>query len=435
MFSQLKSVLFVIFVGGVSYFAYQDYQQGLIQNKKQEYEDYLFPELDFKKIKIFKISNIKTAIVAKKNNQRWSQVAPVKDVIDETLLEKFSSKIFGMIVEPLEDITLDKSNLEKYGLREPILNIQFVTEDNQLHIVRVGKNSFDGRFYLTKDNGQLYLGEAVWKKLSDFYADDFRLKNIYKNNQPITELEISSPLSRITLVKKANWELKEHPELQVDPIFVDEMISKLQSTRLKVIISDDPKDLKEMKLEPAAGSISVKHRDNTTAQILFSKQYGTNVFSYLKSRGLIVSLAYNFYDEWALTPFDFTDRRSMFNFDRTAVYQLNLTDNKKQLKAFRKANTWENQSGDFKLNIRTLESLANSIQNLRILSRVNLKKLDYTSRIEILNKQSKSVLVLKSALIKGKLYVHSSLAPEQLFTIDKKHIKLFDINTYQKKKL
>ena len=218
-----------------------DYYRSQNQKEKEEKQSVLFPDLELKELKAFKVfskeSKVKSFFITKKGEE-WFVIEPVKDLASFAEVSRWLDTISKQKVQKINTET--SINWEDYGLGSLSAKVELQKDSGEkLTFLVSHKNSFDGRSFLKKDN-QLFITDNISFEVNDKNFEDFRSKKILPLNPHVTQVEIQGGKESLTLIREqAQWSLKNKssdvPDL--DQEVLEEFWTNLSQLKAKAIIA------------------------------------------------------------------------------------------------------------------------------------------------------------------------------------------------------
>lgn len=231
-------------------------------------------------------------VLQRQDADQWNMTAPVNAKADtqqvRTALQRLQdTKVQTFIVE-------EASNLQAYGLQDPLLRITLAVGTERLqHTLLVGQESPDHKGVYAKrgtTSQVVLLPKDFWKGLPTTAAG-WRDKTLLQyDREHITRLELTAPQSTIHITRSGvrQYTLEQPMQAQGDSDTILSLLWDLKELKAKDIVADAPEALGVYGLEVPRLRITVQEeRPNQTAvqqTILFGTEADTGVYVMLPDR-------------------------------------------------------------------------------------------------------------------------------------------------------
>lgn len=213
----------------------------------------------------------------------WEMLQPLKTRADANVLDSVCRNLSDL---EKKDTLKEIANLAPYGLKEPLITVNFVTKDNKSYTIRLGKLApMDlGVYLMIEGNKEVYVVQRFIAESVNRPVSDFRYKQIFDTNiYDVTTLRFIYPdLSAVPmgsgqagatleLQKKADdWFItKPVAEEKADANKTKDMLSTLSTLSIFTFVADYETDLKRYGLDkPKMKLVVVDPKDPAKSETL-----------------------------------------------------------------------------------------------------------------------------------------------------------------------
>ena len=270
--------LFLLCIAGLlSAFAVFEYRRSQEKKELEKQTALIFKNgmpKDITKLSLTKQDG--SSLILEKKEQRWKLIQPVNDLADSSAVEGLLEDLFE---ESAEALLEDNVKWSDYDLDPPFASFSLHSTDRQWAVGVSGEPSFDGKFYIKKDQ-KLFIGSSRWSRLSRTWTDAYRSKALYSQKGSFSKLSYKKSNENYEWTRKEGkwqWSLEEPLSQKAVEDLIDllkgNMISYFSSEKKRPLLkpdleikifkdaSEDPWVLKLKKINEKKAQAVVSDRD------------------------------------------------------------------------------------------------------------------------------------------------------------------------------
>ncbi|HID95370.1 MAG TPA: DUF4340 domain-containing protein [Candidatus Latescibacteria bacterium] len=244
-------VLAVIFAALGTYVYLYEVKGGAKRERAKELAKKVFPfEEDEVKGLSLRYSG-RTVVCSKEQEGEWKITSPVETDGDKTAIER--------IVTDLRNLKFDRvvvdsaAQLSEFGLSDPEVEVSLELEEGATDTLLLGDKSPTGSYVFAKRSSQpevftlsAWTLDSMRKTLYDLR--DKRVLAFEKDE--VKKLELSQKGKKIVCTKSdSKWQMEVPIRVKADKGEVEGMLNKLNNSRVKEFVSEEPKDLSKYGLD------------------------------------------------------------------------------------------------------------------------------------------------------------------------------------------
>ena len=203
--SSLRIRLFFLCIAGLlAAFAIFEHQRSKEKQEAQKQEALIFKKgIRAGLIKLSLVKQDGSQFILEKINQTWKLIQPVNDLASSSAVEGMLDELFNEEAQVLSEENVKWSD---YDLDPPFSTLILYSADKQWDIKISGESSFDGKFYIKKDQ-KLLLASSKWSRLSRPWTDTYRSRTLYSQKKNISQLYYKKQNENYKLIRKdGKWQ-------------------------------------------------------------------------------------------------------------------------------------------------------------------------------------------------------------------------------------
>lgn len=273
----------VLLIGGYLYVKNRPQENNNTTDLVEEKQEQILKLEKDKIIKMVLISKNGEVVIDKKDD-KWT-VSGTTAKLDQDKIEDIASSFSTMFAE--QTIEENPKDLEKYGLKDPVVTAKAVLQGGEEKVVYLGNKTPLGNTYylMVKDVNKVY---AVWMNHGENFSstvDDLKSKQLANEVDItlVTDLKLVPSEGRtieITTNKQAdagqefginiyNMVKPYSTPRSIDTEKFEEVIKLIPEIQIKDIVEDDAKDLSKYGLSKPKLEFYVKDKNNKTLHLFF----------------------------------------------------------------------------------------------------------------------------------------------------------------------
>ncbi len=263
----------------------------------------------------------------------WKMTAPLATGADPAAVTGVTSALTSVEISRVIDDT--GANADQYGLSAPRLQIAFTTNDNAAHRLLVGQVTPTGASLYAKrdDEPKIFLIPQYQESTFNKSTFDLRDKSLVSvERDKITGLELTADGRTVVDLSKSGdmqWRLKRPVDARADFGTVESVISKLQTTEMKSVVSDKDAtaaELRQYGLEHPSLAATLQTGGSAVTVQIGAKADDTSMYARNTARPGIFTVENALADELRKDPEDYR-RRDLFEFRAYNATRVELTRN------------------------------------------------------------------------------------------------------------
>lgn len=329
--------------------------------------DKVFPTLDQSKVQRVIVTNSHGRFELANEKGDWKLKAPLADDANQAAV----TSLLGSLTSLKSERTLDAKDIKlaDYGLEQPGLHVQAVTEDGIAFQLTLGAEMPLGssRAALTSADKVLlvnkYIASDLEKDLSGWRSD--QLVRIYSNDVAAVNLTYSGV--RVALAHTGTtWSLTEPVADLADRERADGLINDLGAARIKEFV-DQPQSLGALGLEPRRFDITLLRRGENAPPILLEfgdeREVGGSRLVACKRADRVFWVEASAVSKLTAQPTEWRARK-LVQLDTWSADSLELEAGPAKVALERKEGQWH--AGPTEVEFSTVSSRLNILANLQV---------------------------------------------------------------------
>ena len=353
-----------------------------VTKKVDEFRDHKLTELVTTKADKVTLKSPAGEIELEKKDRHWELSKPLKARGNDQKIGDIVSQIANAKVE---SFVADSSNLGSFGLQEPRATVTIRQEEKeQPAVLRIGQP-------LEKDKSKIYVKldsrdsvlvvQKSLETLADTKPNDLRDRHLARVEPDIVDrMTIESPgKEKVVLARKGeSWVRKDgDKDVTVNATAARRLLTELQSQQVTDFVSDLSTELPKYGLDQPSVKVTLSsYASENTAEtkagekpivsVLFGKTEGGNVYAKLDDEPFVVSVSKSILDFAMNDPLQWQEL-AIYKYTADDIASVEVTrEGQPTLSVERnKDKKWTLAKGDGKLNAINVQSLVNTLSNLR----------------------------------------------------------------------
>ncbi len=238
-------LFFLCIAGLLAAFAVFEHRKSKEKKEVQRQETLIFKnEIRRSIVKLSLIKQDGSQFILEKKNLGWQLIQPVNDLASSSAVEGLIDDLFNEEAQVLSEEDLKWSD---YDLDPPFSTLSLYSANEQWNIGISGEPSFDGKFYIKKDQ-KLLLASARWSSLSRPWTDTYRSKALYSKKGSVSKLYYKKPNESYELIQKEGkwqWSLK----ISLSQRAVEDLIDLLKGDMISAFLNKTKVPFSKVDLE------------------------------------------------------------------------------------------------------------------------------------------------------------------------------------------
>src|SRR5438128_7781844 len=369
-----------------------------IDKKPEEFRDKKLTDLTTAQVRRIALRTPAGEMELEKKGEHWDILKPLRARADDGKVGDLISQITAARIQQF--VADDRGDLRPYGLAEPRGSITLYDQEQKKdQKVELGDTI---KVFGREDKGQtLQIGSVPEKEKDQIYVRFAPRGSVYTLPKKIEEILNTKPadlrdyhlvridtniLDRITIDapgkgktvlarKDGNWTVATRNNAPADSTAVRRLIDTLQNERVTKFVQDVASSLPKYGLDKpqlqltfssfaSENTAETKAGEQPFAAIAFGKQEGDNVYARLSDEPFVVAVRRNLLDQISPDPLQWQEL-SIFKFRPEQIHRLSVTTDRELSLERDQTNQWHWLKGSDQINQANLQSLLNTLSNLR----------------------------------------------------------------------
>jgi hypothetical protein len=302
-------------------------------------------------------------IVLAKNNGKWQIDAPKPLAADQTTVSTMLTTLSSLNSERLVE---DKaSNMNQYGLAEPVFETDLTLKDNKTQKLLLGDNSPTGNaVYAKLDNDpRVFIVNTYEKNSIDKSLNDLRDKRLLTVNQDkISKVELMAKKQDIEFGRnKDEWQIVKPKPMRADGTQVEDLIRNLTDAKMDLSGSDDPKKMTAA-FASATPVATARVTDESGTQQLQVRKNKDDYYAKSSIVDGVYKVTSGVAQGMDKSLDDFRNKK-LFDFGFSDPNKVEIHDGSKNYFLTRSGEDWWNGSGQ-KLDVGAAQALVDKVRDL-----------------------------------------------------------------------
>jgi hypothetical protein len=369
-----------------------------IDKKAEEFRDKKLTDLTTAQVRRIALKTPGGEMELEKKGDHWDVVKPLRARADD---EKVGDLIAQITTARIQQFVADDhGDLRPYGLAEPRGSITlFSQEAKKDQKVEIADSS---KLFGQEDKGQmLQIGSVPEKEKDQVYVRFAPRGAVYTLPKKVEELLSAKPadlrdyhlvrvdtnvLDRITIDvpgkgktvlarKDGNWTIANRNNAPADPGAVRRLIETMQNERVAKFVEDVASNLPKYGLDKprlqltfssfaSENTAETKAGEEPFATLAFGKEDGDSVYARLTDEPFVVAVRRDLMEQIWTDPLQWQEL-PVLKFKPDQIHRVNITTDKNVELERGENNQWHGLKGTGQIDETTVQSLLNTLSNLR----------------------------------------------------------------------
>ena len=369
-----------------------------IDKKPEEFRDRKLTDLTTAQVRRIALKTPAGEMELEKKGEHWDILKPLRARADHGKVGDLISQITAARIQQF--VADDRGDLRPYGLAEPRGSITLYDQEQKKdQKVELGDSI---KVFGREDKGQtLQIGSVPEKEKDQIYVRFAPRGSVYTLPKKIEEILNTKPadlrdyhlvridtniLDRITIDapgkgktvlarKDGNWIVATRNNAPADSTAVRRLIDTLQNERVTRFVEDIASSLPKYGLDKpqlqltfssfaSENTAETKAGEQPFAAIAFGKGEGDNVYARLTDEPFVVAVRRGLLDQISPDPLQWQEL-AIFKFKPEQIHRLSVTTDRELSLERDQTNQWHWLKGSDQINQANLQSLLNTLSNLR----------------------------------------------------------------------
>jgi len=368
-----------------------------IDKKPEEFRDRKLTDVTTAQVRRIALRTPAGEMELEKKGEHWDILKPLRARADDGKVGDLISQITAARIQQF--VADDRGDLRPYGLAEPRGSITLYDQEQKKdQKVELGDSI---KVFGREDKGQtLQIGSVPEKEKDQIYVRFAPRGSVYTLPKKIEEILNTKPadlrdyhlvridtniLDRITIDapgkgktvlarKDGNWTVATRNNAPADSTAVRRLIDTLQNERVTRFVEDIASSLPKYGLDKpqlqltfssfaSENTAETKAGEQPFAAIAFGKE-GDNVYARLTDEPFVVAVRRGLLDQISPDPLQWQEL-AIFKFKPEQIHRLSVTTDRELSLERDQTNQWHWLKGSDQINQANLQSLLNTLSNLR----------------------------------------------------------------------
>lgn len=271
------------------------------------------------------------ATTARKDAGAWKLTEPSAAPADEAEISGITNLLSTAdVVRVVEE---NPASLNDYGLSNPRIAVSFKAEgEKDYRHLYIGDKTPTGQdlFARRNDEKKVFLVSSFQETALNKSAFDLRDKTVLKvDREKVDSLDLATGTQALTIAKDGGeWKLTKPVQVRADFGSVEGLIGKLQTTRMKSIVANDPTpaDLKKYGFDKPQATVNLNAGSAKATLLIGGKADDTALYARDASKPMVVTVESSLLDDLKKGPDDYR-RKDLFEFRAYNATHVEITRN------------------------------------------------------------------------------------------------------------
>ncbi len=351
-----------------------------ISKKPEDFRDKKLTELTAMQVSRVVSKTPAGEMELQKNGEHWSIVKPLRARADDQKVGDFLAQITTAQIQQF--VAEDRGDLHPYGLAEPRGSITLFTKDDQqgqtVQIGGIPEKNKDQVYVRFSARGSVYTLPKKTEELLNTRPNDLRDRHLVRFDPNVLDrLTIDAPGKGKTVLarKGENWTIASRKDQPANTAEVQRLIDTLQSQQVAQFVADVASDLPKYGLDKpqlqltlssfaSENTAETKAGERPFATISFGRIEGDNVYARIGDEPFIVAVPKSLLDQIFVDPLQWQEL-AIFKFKPEQVHRLSVVTDREYSITRGANNAWTWVKGNGPINSGNVQSLLNTLTNLR----------------------------------------------------------------------
>jgi hypothetical protein len=280
-------------------------------------------------IKITQASGEATTV--KKDGNAWKLTEPVAAAADESEVSGITNAVSSAEITRVVDE--NPASLNDYGLSNPKVELAFkAAGDKDYRRLFIGEKTPTGGdvFARRNDEKKVFLMPAFQESSLDKSTFDLRDKSILKvDREKIDSVDLNAGTQSLTIAKDGGeWKIRKPLEARADFGTVEGLIGRLQTARMKSLVTENPSaaDLKKYGFDKPQATVNLNAGSAKATLLIGGKADDNTLYARDASKPVVVTVENALLDEVKKGADDYR-RKDLFEFRAYNATHVEITRN------------------------------------------------------------------------------------------------------------
>ena len=353
-----------------------------IDKKPEEFRDRKLTDLTTTQVSRVILKTPTGEIELEKKGDRWEILKPLRAPGDDQKIGDLIAQVTSARIQQF--VADDHGDLHPYGLAQPRGAVTlFTREDSQGQLLQIGgvpDKQKDQIYVRFAPRGFVYTLPKKIEEILNTKPDDLRDRHLVRIDTNILDrITIDAPGRDKTLLarKDDNWTIASRNNAPANTGEVRRFIDTVQNERVTKFVEDVASNLPKYGLDKpqlqltfssfaSENTAETKAGEQPFATLTFGKVDGDNVYARLADEPFVVAVRRGLLDQIPVDPLQWQDL-AIFKFKPEQIHRLNVSTDKELTLERGENNRWRWLKGSGEINQTNLQSLLNTLSNLRAL--------------------------------------------------------------------
>ncbi len=351
-----------------------------IDKKPEEFRDRKLTDLITAQVRRVILKTPAGEMELQKKGDHWEIVKPLRAPGDDQKIADLIAQITTARIQQF--VADDHGDLHPYGLAEPRGAITlFTQEDKEGQLLQIGgvpEKGKDQIYVRFAPRGFVYTLPKKIEEILDTKPDDLRDRHLVRIDTNILDrITIDAPgKSKTVLARKdENWTIANRNNVPANSGEVRRFIDTLQNERVTKFVEDVASNLPKYGLDKpqlrltfssfaSENTAETKAGEQPFAAVAFGKVEGDNVYARLADEPFVVAVRRGLLDQIPIDPLQWQEL-SVFKLKPEQIHRLSVITDKELSLERAENNQWHWLKGTGEINQTNMQSLLNTLSNMR----------------------------------------------------------------------
>ncbi len=351
-----------------------------IDKKPEEFRDRKLTDLIAAQVSRVILKTPTGEMELQKKGDHWEILKPLRAPGDDQKIGDLIAQVTASRIQQF--VADDHGDLHAYGLAEPRGAITlFAQEDKQGQLLQIGgvpEKQKDQIYVRFAPRGFVYTLPKKIEEILNTKPDDLRDRHLVRIDTNILDrITIDAPGKGKTVLarKDENWTIASRNNAPANSGEVRRFIDTLQNERVTKFVEDVASNLPQYGLDKpqlqltfssfaSENTAETKAGEQPFATVTFGKVDGDNVYARLADEPFVVAVRRSLLDQIPIDPLQWQEL-SIFKFKPEQIHRLSVSTDKELALERDENNQWRWLKGSGQINQTNVQSLLNTLSNLR----------------------------------------------------------------------
>ena len=349
-----------------------------IAKKAEDFRDRKLSEITTAQVTRFTVKTPAGEMELQKQGEFWEIVKPLRARADTQKVSDFLAQITTAQIQQF--VAEDRGDLQPYGLAEPRATVTlFTANDQQGQMLQIGNALEKDQVYVRfSARGFVYtLPSKIEQILKTTPADlrDRHLARIDTNNLDRLTIDARDRGKTVLARKDETWHIANRGDQPANTAEVTRLLDSLKNEQVTNFVEDNASDLAKYGLDQpqlqltfssfaSQNTAESQAGEHPFATISFGKTDGDNVYARVGDEPFIVAVRRTFLDNIFADPVQWQEL-AIFKFKPDEVHRLTVQADREATLVRGANNEWTRAQGDEPVDRTNVQSLLNTLTNLR----------------------------------------------------------------------